>query len=50
MEERVVELINQIGESLDSPDYAAKVLVECGREILEIVHNLQKQVNILKEK
>lgn len=50
MEERVVELINQIGNSLDSPVYAEKVLTECGKEILQIVHNLEEQVEILKGK
>lgn len=48
MEERVVELINQIGNSLDSPAYAEKVFTECGKEILQIVHNLEEQVEILK--
>lgn len=42
MEKRVVELINQIGNSLDAPAYAEKVLTECGKEILEIVHNLER--------
>ena len=45
MEERVVELINQIGNSLDSPAYAEKVLTECGKEILQIVHNLEEGEN-----
>lgn len=48
MEERVAELINQIGNSLDSPAYAAIVLIECGKEILQIVHNLEEQIKILK--
>lgn len=34
MKERVVGLINQIGNSLGSPTYAEKVLTECGKEIL----------------
>lgn len=50
MKERVVELINQIGNSLDSPAYAEKVLTECGKEILQIVDNLEEQVEILKRK
>lgn len=48
MEEKVVKLINLIGNSLDSPAYAEKVLTECGKEILQIVHNLEEQVEILK--
>ena len=48
MEERVVELINEIGNSLDSPYYATKVLTECGEEILKIVRNLEEQIEILK--
>lgn len=48
MEERVVELINQIGNSLDSPEYASKVLTECGKEIIKIVRNLEEQIEILK--
>lgn len=47
---RVVELINQIGNSLDSPAYAEKILTECGKEILQIVGNLEEQVEILKRK
>ena len=43
MKDRVAELINQIGNSLDSPYYASKVLTECGKEILEIVENLEKK-------
>ena len=49
MEKRVVKLINQIGNSLDSPAYAEKVLTECGKEILEIVHDLEEQIKILKQ-
>ena len=44
---RVVELINEIGKSLDSPDYASKVLTECGKEILEIVDSLERKANKL---
>lgn len=43
MKDRVVELINQIGSSLDAPAYASKVLTECGKEILEIIENLEKK-------
>lgn len=43
MKDRVVELINQIGNSLDSPYYANKILTECGKEILEIIDNLEKK-------
>ena len=50
MKERVVELINQIGNSLDSPTYAEKILTECGKEILQIVGNLEEQIEILKRK
>lgn len=50
MKERVIELINQIGNSLDSPAYAEKVLTECGKEILQIVGNLEEQIEILKRK
>lgn len=46
--ERVIELINQVGNSLDSPAYAEKVLTECGKEILEIVENLEKKIETLK--
>ena len=49
MEERVVELINQIGNSLDSPYYAEKVLTECGKEILQIVRNLEEKIERLKQ-
>lgn len=49
MEKRVVELINQIGNSLDAPAYAEKVLTECGKEILKIVHNLEEQIEALKQ-
>lgn len=48
MKEKVVELLNTIGNSLDSPAYAEKVLTECGKEILEIVENLEEQIEILK--
>ena len=41
--ERVVELINQIGNSLGSPAYAEKILTECGKEILQIVEGLEGQ-------
>lgn len=50
MKERVIELINQIGNSLDSPYYAEKILTECGKEILQIVDNLEEQIEILKRK
>ena len=50
MEERVVELINQIGNSLDAPYYARKVLTECGKEILQIVKELEEKVASLEEK
>ena len=46
---RVAELINQIGNSLDSPDYASKVLTECGKEILRIVKDLEEQIEMLKK-
>ena len=46
--ERVIELINQIGNSLDSPVYVEKILTECGKEILEIVENLEKKIETLK--
>lgn len=46
--ERVVELINMVGNSLDSPAYAEKILTECGKEILEIVENLEKKIETLK--
>lgn len=46
--DRVVELINQIGNSLDSPAYAEMMLTECGKEILEIVENLEKKIETLK--
>ena len=48
MEKRVVKLINQIGNSLDSPAHAEN-LTECGKEILEIVHDLEEQIKILKQ-
>ena len=47
MKERVVELINEIGNSLDSPDYASKILTECGKEILESVDSLERKTNKL---
>lgn len=50
MKERVIELINQIGNSLDSPYYAEKILTECGKEILQIVGNLEEQIENLKRK
>ena len=50
MKEREVGLINQIGNSLDSPAYGEKVLSECGKEILQIVGNLEEQIEILKRK
>ena len=35
--------INQwVGNSLDAPAYAEKILTECGKEILEIVENYDK--------
>lgn len=46
--ERVAELINKIGNSLDSPAYAGKMLTECGKEILEVVENLEKKIETLK--
>lgn len=46
--ERVVELINTVGNSLDAPAYAEKILTECGKEILEIVENLEKKIETLK--
>lgn len=49
MKERVIELINQIGNSLGSPAYAAKIITECGKELLQIVGNLEEQVEILKQ-
>lgn len=48
--ERVIELINQIGNSLDSPAYSEKILTECGKEILQIVGNMEEQIEILKRK
>ena len=50
MKERVTALINQIGNCLDSPAYAEKMLTECGKEILQIVGNLEEQIEILKRK
>lgn len=50
MKERIVKLINQIGNSLDSPAYAEKILTENGKEILQIVANLEEQIEILKRK
>ena len=49
MKDRVVELINQIGNSLDAPAYASKVLTECGKEILEIIENLEKKNTELRK-
>lgn len=49
MKDKVVELLNTIGNSLDSPAYAEKVLTECGKEILKIVGNLEEQIEILKQ-
>ena len=46
--ERVIELINQIGNSLDSPAYAEKILTKCGKEILEVIDNLEKKIETLK--
>ena len=46
--ERVVELINTVGNSLDAPAYAGKILTEYGKEILEIVENLEKKIETLK--
>lgn len=55
MKDKVVELINEIGNSLDAPYYASKVLTSCGKEILEIVEilemeneTLRKEIEILK--
>lgn len=48
MKERVAELINRIGNALDSPYYASKILTECGKEILEIVDSLEKEIGDLK--
>ena len=48
-EKRVVELINQIGNSLDSPMYASKILTECGKEILEIVKNYDKLIDYIQD-
>lgn len=50
MEDKVIELINQIGNSLDSPAYATKVLTENGKEIVKIIRNLEEQIEILKNK
>ena len=50
MEDKVVELINQIGNSLDAPAYAAKILTENGKEIIKIVHNLEEQLRGRDEK
>lgn len=57
MKDKVVELINEIGNSLDAPYYASKVLTSCGKEILEIVENLEmenetlrKEIEILKRR
>lgn len=50
MKDRVANLINQIGNSLDAPAYAEKVLTECGKEILKIVGDLEEQIEILKQK
>ncbi len=49
MDKRITELLNQIGGSLDSPYYAKKVLAECGREILQIVSDLEKENKNLKK-
>ena len=48
MNDKDVDLLNAIGNSLDSPAYAEKVLTECGKEILKIVGNLEEQIEILK--
>lgn len=50
MEDKVIELINQIGNSLDSPVYAEKVLTGNGKEIVKIIRNLEEQIEILKNK
>lgn len=46
--ERVIELINMVGNSLDAPAYAKKTLTECGKEILDIIENLEKKTESLK--
>lgn len=48
--DRVVELINQIGDSLDAPAYARKLLIECGKEILNIVEDIEVQREYFKNK
>lgn len=48
--DKVVELINQIGNSLDAPAYAERLLTECGKEILNIVKDLEGQREYFKNK
>lgn len=48
--DRVVELINQVGDSLDAPAYARKLLTECGKEILNIVKDLEGQREYFENK
>ena len=47
--EKVIELINQIGNALDSPAYAAHVLTECGKEILKIAENYDKLIDYVAD-
>lgn len=48
-QEKVKELLNRIGNVLDSPEYAALIIGEAGKEILSIIDNLENEVKVLRE-
>lgn len=46
LKNKLLDLLNIVGRNLDSPLYAGKVLVECGKEIEKIVDNIPKYLLI----
>ena len=48
MKERIAELVNTIGMSLDAPYYATKILTECRKDMLQIVEDLENEIEMLK--
>ena len=48
--DRVKELLEEVGNCLDAPYYASKLIMSNGSEILDIVEHLEKEIELLKRR
>ena len=44
------KLLEEVGQNLDAPYYASKMLIQNGNEILDIVEHLEKEIELLKRR